>query len=141
MPTIGVLLPGSTLYPSIGMDFLQGIRSCIKFHQYPPVDIQVQAINFGLKNDEIYAAAEKFLLVNNADVVVAYAGDYHAEKLSPLFAAAGKLLMIANGGANYPVYNERITHTLFHSLNDCLYCFMTGKYAARQEGGHGAILA
>jgi len=141
MFTIGLLLPGSTLYPSIGMDFLQGMRAGFKFHQYPPTDIKVELISFGLKDDEIYAAAEKLLLISNADVVVAYAGDHHAEKLAPLFAAAGKLLVITNAGASYPLYSERISHTIFHSFNDCLCAFLTGKYAARREGGHGAIMA
>jgi branched-chain amino acid transport system substrate-binding protein len=141
MFTLGVLLPGSTLYPSIGMDFLQGIRACFAFHQCPPADIKVELISFGLKDDEIYTTAEKLLVIGNADVVVAYAGDHHAEKLAPLFAAAGKLLIIINAGASYPLYPETVTHTIFHSFNDCLCSFLTGKYAARQEGGHEGILA
>lgn len=141
MFTIGVLLPGSTLYPSIGMGFLQGMKACFKFHQYPPTDIKVELISFGLKDDEIYTAAEKLLLIGNADVVVVYGGDHHAEKLAPLFAAAGKLLIITNAGASYPLYSEKISHTIFHSFNDCLCSFLTGKYAARQEGGHAAIMA
>ena len=141
MLTIGILLPGSTLYPSIGMDFLQGIKSCFKYHQYGPVDVQVAIIGFGIKNDEVYSAAEKFLVISNADAVLVYAEDYHAEKLSPLFAAAGKLLIVTNLGANYPVTAVSNSHTIFHSLNECLCTFLTGKFAARQEGGHGAIMA
>lgn len=141
MHTIGILLPGSTLYPSIGMDFLQGIKSCLKFNDFNEVDYQVNMISYGLKDDEIYAAAEKMLVLNNADVVVAFIGDYHAAKLSPLFAAAGKLLIISNAGANYPeTFITPVTHTIFHSLNDCLCCYLTGKYAAGQPGGHGAIM-
>lgn len=141
MPTIGILLPGSTLYPSIGMDFMQGTRSCFAFHQYEPVNIQATTIGFGVKDDEIYAAAEKLLIIDNADAVVVYAGDHHAEKLAPLFAAAGKLLIVVNAGASYPVNTSALTNTVFHSFNDCLFSFLTGKYAARQEGGHGAIMA
>ena len=142
MPTIGILLPGSTLYPSIGMDFLQGIKSCLKYYQYGDIDYQVNMIGYGLKDDELYTAAEFFLVVNNADVVVAFAADYHAAKLGPLFVSAEKLLIITNAGANYPeVFIPPVSHTLFHSLNDCLCCFLTGKYAARQEGGHGGIMA
>lgn len=141
MPTIGILLPGSTLYPSIGMDFLQGIKSCFKFHEYGDVNYQVGMIGYGLKDDEIYTAAEKLVVADDCEVVVAFAGDYHAAKLSPLFAAAGKLLIVTNAGANYPEpYDPPVSHTLFHSLNDCLCCFLTGKYAARQEGGHGATM-
>jgi len=142
MPLIGILLPGSTLYPSIGMDFLQGLKSCLKFHQYANADYKVSMIGYGLKEEEIYAATEKFLIADNADVVVAFASDHHAIKLSPLFAAAGKLLIITNAGANYPeLFTPPVSHTLFHSLNDCLCCFLTGKYAARQERGHGAVMA
>ena len=142
MHTIGILLPGSTLYPSIGMDFLQGIKSCFKFNNFNEVDYQINLISYGLKDDDIYAAAEKMLLISNADVVVAYAGDYHAAKLSPLFAATGKLLIITNAGANYPeTFTTRVSHTIFHSLNDCLCCFVTGRYAAGREGGDKAILA
>lgn len=141
MFTIGVLLPGSTLYPSIGMDFLQGIRAGFAFHQFTDIDIKAEMISFGLKDDEVYTAAEKLLLINNADVVVAYAGDHHAEKLAPLFAAAGKLLIIINAGASYPLYGEKKSNIIFHSFNDCLCSFLTGKYAARQEGGHAGIMA
>jgi branched-chain amino acid transport system substrate-binding protein len=142
MHTIGILLPGSTLYPSIGMDFLQGIKSCLTCNDFNEADYQVNMVSYGLKDDEIYAAAEKMLVLNNADVVVAFIGDYHAVKLSPLFAAAGKLLIISNAGASYPeTFIAPVTHTIFHSLNDCLCCYLTGKYAARQEGGHGAIMA
>ena len=141
MFTIGVLLPGSTLYPSIGIDFLQGIKAGFKFHQQTALDIKVELISFGLKDDDVYAAAEKLLLIGNADVVVAYAGDHHAEKMAPLFAAAGKLLIITNAGASYPLCNDKISHTIFHTFNDCLCSFLTGKYAAGQEGGHAAIMA
>lgn len=141
MPTIGILLPGSTLYPSIGMDFLQGIKSCFNYHRYTDINLQVSMIGYGLKDDEIYTAAEKLVVADNADVVIAFAGDYHAAKLAPLFAAAGKLLVITNAGANYPeAFTSPVSHTIFHSLNDCICCFLTGKYAARQEGGHGAIM-
>lgn len=141
MPTIGILLPGSTLYPSIGMDFLQGLKSCFNYHKHADVNYQVSMIGYGLKDDEIYTAAEKLVIADNADVVVAFAEDYHAAKLSPLFAAAGKLLIITNAGANYPeVFTPTVSHTIFHSLNDSVCCFLTGKYAARQEGGHGAIM-
>ncbi len=142
MPKIGILLPGSTLYPSIGMDFLQGIKSCFAYHQYDDMNYQVSMIGYGLKEDEVYTAAEKLVVAENADVMIAFAGDHHAAKLSPLFAAAGKLLVITNAGSNYAeILTPTVSHTLFHSLNDCLCCFLTGKYAARQEDGHGAIMA
>lgn len=142
MLTLGILLPGSTLYPSIGMDFLQGIKSCFKFNEYSDIDYKVDIIGYGIKDQQLYEAAEKFLIIDSVDIVIAYVEDRHAVKLSPLFIAAGKLLIVANGGANYPeLENPNISHTIFHSLNDSVCCYMTGKLAALQSEGKGAILA
>lgn len=141
MRSIGILLPGSTLYPSIGIDFLQGIRSCFNFHRLTPVDLHVSPIGYGLKEEDIYKECEFFLLTNNADIVVAYAGDYLANRLSPLFAAAGKLLIITNAGANYPLSSTVFSNTLFHSLNDCLCSFLTGKLCGKEPGDNSAVMA
>ncbi|MFZ1357691.1 MAG: hypothetical protein WAS28_04350, partial [Saprospiraceae bacterium] len=140
--TIGILLPGSTLYPSIGMDFLQGVKSSFEYHKYTDLDFKIDIIGYGLKDEELYAVAEKYLIVDNAELVIAYLEDYHAAKLSPLFAAAGKLLIIVNAGANYPDLSiSQIKNTIFHSLNDSLCCFLTGKYATKKEEESSAILA
>jgi branched-chain amino acid transport system substrate-binding protein len=141
MPSIGIMLPGSTLYPSIGIDFLQGIRSCLKFHGATNIELHNSVIGYGLDEAEIYKEAEKFLLVNDADVVLACINETLAQKLSPLFAAAGKLLIITNTGANYPAYEAAFTHTIFHSLNDCLYSFMTGQLCGRLLQNNKAIVA
>jgi branched-chain amino acid transport system substrate-binding protein len=141
MPAIGILLPGSTLYPSIGIDFLQGIKSCFNFYSITGVDLPVFPIGYGLKEEEIYKQSEKFLLSDNADAVVVYADTRFVKMLSPLFAAAGKLLVITNGGANYPPVSTGFSNTLCHSLNDSLYSFLTGKLCSRQSGDKTAISA
>jgi len=142
MPAIGILLPGSTLYPSIGIDFLQGIRSCLKYYQTPDITLHNFPIGYGLHDNDIYTQAEKMLLTNDADVVIAYADDRVAQKLSPLFAAAGKLLIITNAGAHYPPHAETgFSNTLFHSLNDCLYSYMTGRLCGESPEHKKAIAA
>lgn len=141
MRSIGILLPGSTLYPSIGIDFLQGIKSCFTFHQFSDIDIHVALIGYGIKEDDIHREAEKFLLIHNVDAVIAFAGDHLANRLEPLFAAAGKLLLIANAGANYPQLSTAGSHTVFHSLNDCICTFLTGKLCAKESASKKAIMA
>lgn len=98
-------------------------------------------IGYGLNENDIYKQAEKFLLTDDVDVVIAYAGDNIAKRLSPLFAAAGKLLVITNAGANYPGSSDNFTNTLFHSLNDSLYSFMTGQLCSRSPEHKKAIMA
>ena len=141
MPSIGILLPGSTLYPSIGVDFLQGIKSCLNFHHITGVDLPVLPIGYGLKEDEIYRQAEKFLLSDHADAVIAYVNTQFAKSLSPLFAATGKLLITTNAGANYPPVSTGFSNTLCHSLNDSLYSFCTGKLCSQQSNDITAIAA
>ncbi|MBK7307474.1 MAG: hypothetical protein IPI88_10845 [Chitinophagaceae bacterium] len=79
--------------------------------------------------------------MNNADVLVAYAGDHHAEKLAPLCAAAGKLLLMTNGGASYPFFKRRsaIRSSILLMIVSALS--LPGRYAARQEGGAWRHLA
>lgn len=139
MPAIGLLLPGSTLYPSIGIDFLQGIRLCLKFYEATDIRLYNYPIGYGLKEDEIYTQAEKLLLTDDVDVVIAFAEDRIARKLSPLFTAAGKLLIITNSGAHYPSTETGFSNTLFHSFNDCLYSFMTGKLCGVQENKNAIV--
>ena len=141
MPAIGILLPGSTLYPSIGVDFLQGIKSCFNFHRITGIGLPVLPIGYGLKEDEIYRQSEKLLLSDNADAVVVYADTRFAKLLSPLFAATGKLLVITNAGANYPSPSNGFSNTLCHSLNDSLCSFLTGKFCARHSRDKVAISA
>ena len=141
MSDIGIMLPGSTLYPSIGVDFLLGIRSCLSFYQVTGVNLHTFPIQYGLQEQDIYIQAEKFLFIHNADVVIVYADHRLAKVLSPLFAAAGKLLIITNTGANYTPHAGSASHTLFHSLNHSLYAYMTGKSASQVQGGNSAILA
>jgi len=139
MAAIGLLLPGSTLYPSIGIDFLQGIKSCFA-SQSITVTFHNAAIGFGLNAEELYKEAEKLLLVHDVDVVVAYVENYHAEKLGRLFSAAGKLLIIVNAGAQYPAANAGNNHILFNGLNDSLCCWLTGQLCA-STAGNKAIAA
>jgi branched-chain amino acid transport system substrate-binding protein len=141
MPAIGILLPGSTLYPSIGIDFSQGVRAYFKCHGMHDLALHNFPIGYGLNENDIYKQAEKFLLTDDVDVVIAYADDHMAKKLSPLFAAAGKLLVITNAGANYPGSSTSFSNTLFHSLNDSLYSFITGQLCSRLPEHKKAIMA
>lgn len=134
MAAIGLLLPGSTLYPSIGIDFLQGIKACFASHQCSAVTFHNAAIGYGLNAEEVYKEAEKLLLVHDVDVVVAYVEDHIAPILNRLFSAAGKLLIIVNAGAQYPAVNAGNDHTLFNLLNDSLCSWLTGQLGASTAG-------
>jgi branched-chain amino acid transport system substrate-binding protein len=53
-----------------------------------------------------------------------------------------QLLIISNAGAHYPPHAEtNFTNTLFHSLNDCLYSYMTGRLCGELTDHKKAIVA
>lgn len=141
MINIGILFPGSTLYPSIGIDFIQGIRSCFNHDQFADFQLHLASAGYGLLEAEIYKETEKFILNNNADVVVLYAEDTVAARLLPLFSTTGKLLIVVNSGANYSTAFPAGSPIISLSLHDCVCSFLTGKLLAQSAGSSGVIAA
>lgn len=141
MIKVGVLLPRSTLYPLAGVDFLQGIKNCLwQKKSAAQIEIVTANIGFGLNESEIYQQAENLILTQNADAVVIYANSKMAGMLAPLFDATQRLLIMTEMGANYPGNKPGSGNVIFHSLNDSLYAYLTGRLAA-SEGVKNAILA
>ncbi|MFL5743250.1 MAG: ABC transporter substrate-binding protein [Niastella sp.] len=141
MPAIGILLPGSTLYPSIAIDFLQGVRCCLKLNGAGDIALHNMPVGYGINEAEVVAQTEKLLFTHDVDVVLAYVDHRLAQRLSPLVAAAGKLLVITNAGAHYPPTGTTYDNTLFHSLNHNLYSFMTGRLCGSVPAAKKAITA
>ena len=52
---------------------------------------------------EVYEKAEKLLMIDGVDVLMAYIDQRVMSILTPLFYASGKLVIIINPGANYPL--------------------------------------
>lgn len=130
----GILLPRSTLFPAFGMDILNGIKSCLK-HNNLSEDFKLitENIGFAIEEAEVYAKAEKLLLQEDADIVIAVADLNIAELLSPLFSSSNKLLMMVNMGAGIPDTWRIMPTTIIHSLNLSFHARLTGKLAAQEN--------
>jgi branched-chain amino acid transport system substrate-binding protein len=134
MLKIGILTPRSTLYPTMGFDILNGLKA--GFAQYNlsnDITVVTENIGFGTDEADIYTKAEKMLLGDNAAIVIACCDSRIAAMLQPLFAAAGKLLLITNMGANLPEDWQAQPTTIVHSLNFCFNASLTGALAAENE--------
>ena len=95
MITAGILMPRSTLYPSLGHDWLNGIKNQLKScDRYAQIKLLTDNIGFGTNEQEIYSRAEKMLLEEDADVVVLFADTAMGTMLSPLFAATDSRLAV-----------------------------------------------
>lgn len=133
MLTIGLLTPRSQLYPSLGTDWVGGLRSFLRqAGLQDSVKILTENIGFGTDEGMIYSLAEKLVLQEDADIVFLYAEPRVAEIISPLFTASQKLLAVVHTGANFPDNREAAPTTLHLSLQFAYLCGLTGKLAGCQ---------
>lgn len=140
MFTAGILLPRSTLFPSLNLDILNGMKEYLKQEQvWDSIKLVTDNIGFGIDEQEVYTKAEKMLLQDDADLVILCADTRITEMLHPLFAAANKLLLVVNFGANFPESWQPGATTIVHSLNFCLHAGITGKMAATENERKEAV--
>ncbi len=129
----GILLPRSTLFPSLGLDILNGMKNYFKKQNLTDeVKLITDNIGFGVNEQEVYSKAEKMLLQEDVDIVILCADTKITEMLQPLFTASNKILLAVNFGANFPESWQPASTTITHSLNFCLHTRLTGKLAAKE---------
>jgi branched-chain amino acid transport system substrate-binding protein len=130
----GILLPRSTLFPSLGLDILNGIKNYLKKHNLSDeVKLITDNIGFGVNEQEVYGKSEKMLLQEDVDIVVLCADTKITEMLQPLFTASNKILLAVNFGANFPDSWQPAPTSITHSLNFCLHARLTGMLAAEEN--------
>ena len=135
----GILLPRSTLFPSLGLDILNGMKNYLKKHNLSDeVKLITDNIGFGVNEQEVYAKTEKMLLQEDVDIIVLCADTKITEMLQPLFTASNKILLAVNFGANFPDNWQPAPTTITHSLNFCLHTRLTGMLAAAETNKQAA---
>lgn len=136
--TIGVLLPRSTDFPAMGFDMLDGLKCCLHKEGFENVKFVPENIGFGEDRKEIYSKAEKCLLQDDAQVVVAYLSPENAASLFPLFESAGRYLIALDPGMNHPA-EMRSSNALQISLQGMHACYLAGRNAGKD--GSDVIMA
>jgi branched-chain amino acid transport system substrate-binding protein len=132
MHTVGLLTPRSSHYPTLGTDWVQGIRTFLKEAGLTEsVRLLSENIGFGTEESVIYASAEKMILQEDAGLVFLFGEPRLADLLSPLFTASGKLLVVVSMGANFPDNWEAAPTSLHLNLGFSFLTFLTGKKASR----------
>ena len=129
----GLLLPRSTFYPSLGIDFFNGLKELLKYKQIKDdFLLTTDNIGFGVNEQEIYTKAEKMILQDDVDLVILFADVMITELLQPLFSATNKILLTVNFGANFPENWTPGTTAITHTLNFCWHTSLTGELAAKE---------
>ncbi len=123
--SIGLLLPRSTDYPSLGFDLLDGLRAYL--HQAGVNDWQffTESIGYGEDHAQNYSRAEKILLQENADLVIAYCNAANAEALYPLATGAGRPFIFLDAGMQLPSIPP---------VPNCYHVSLQGVHACRFAG-------
>jgi branched-chain amino acid transport system substrate-binding protein len=121
MPTrIGLLLPRSTDYPAMGYDIIEGLRSGLGNVGIEDFQLCTENIGFGTDAALNYAKAEKLLIEDNADMLIAYANPFNAEPLYMIAEALHKPLIILDAGMQLPeVYSSHAYHISLQGVHAC----------------------
>ncbi|MBL7934663.1 MAG: ABC transporter substrate-binding protein [Bacteroidia bacterium] len=123
------MLPRSVIYPSINFDIVDGIRAGLLHERCEQTQIVTASIGIAAKNDEVYARCEQ-LLMDGADVVVAYVNPSTAEFIHPLFTASGKMLIVLDSGMHFPSAHK-LSNAFFISAQGALCCRVSARLAVR----------
>jgi branched-chain amino acid transport system substrate-binding protein len=127
---IGVLLPRSSLYPSIGSDLLKGLKTFLNFEFSGNYKIYLENIGFGAVESEVYSKAEKLLLQEDVEIIVAFLDHSAAMKLDGLFEGLKKILIVVDPGAQVPLDWKKSKYRYTISFQNALSSRLTGKLAA-----------
>jgi branched-chain amino acid transport system substrate-binding protein len=130
---VGVLLPRSSLYRTIGNDIIAGIKSGLKHKGLSQASFCTANIGYGGSDSEVYAKAEKMLLEEEPDIVIAFVDHYASTKIVQLFEGARKLLLTIDPGAYAPKSWDASPYRFSISLQAALCSRLTGRMAVEQD--------
>ncbi|MEW5675188.1 ABC transporter substrate-binding protein [Flavobacterium enshiense] len=140
METIGLLLPRSTFYETIGFDIFHGLKASLKRLGREDIKVVTENIGFGAEKQQCYRSAERLLLDENASLVIAYIGHRTAELLKPLFQATNKILIVLDAGAHLPQEWPTCPNIFYHSLHNSLGAWLSSKSAASNGHQNGGLI-
>lgn len=134
--TIGLLLPRSSEYPSMGFDILAGLKAGLAQHSGKEFRFVTENIGFGENPVHNYGCAEKMILQEDAEVILCYSHFLNAEPLYALASSSGKPFIFMDAGMQMMTVpqHERCFHI---SLQGVHACSMAG---ARAAAGNKKVL-
>lgn len=140
MAKIGLLLPHSTLYPSLSFDVMEGVKAGLEGAGFRNSQWVFEGIGFGTNADELLAKSQKLLLQEGVDLVIGMMHRRMVEHIAPLFTSAKRLLLVLDIIGEFFVDSNPAPTVFYHSLQACLSCRLAGRKAG-EAGASGLIQA
>ena len=135
---IGILYPRSGAHPELMVDYMDGIKTALKQHGLDKkVQLFSESIGFGGSEKEVYEKAEKLILLEKVDILVAYVDLRVAPFLTPLLTREDKLLVIVNPGANHPEGWVLQEGAIYLTLQHAFHSWLSGSLAEKMENKNG----
>jgi branched-chain amino acid transport system substrate-binding protein len=139
--TIGLLFPRSDVYPLIGAEFLEGIKTQLALNENAnKINFISESIGFGGVEKEVYGKTEKLLMMDNVDLLIAFMDEKILELIKPLILAANRICIIVNTGANYPINWVAQPNIIHLTLQHSFLCAVIGSTAAQGQKQKEAAL-
>ena len=137
--TIGLLLPLSNTHMGMSKDFVDGLNALLKQKERTgAVTIKKESVGLGGIEKEVYARAEKLLVSDDVDVLIAYIDEKVTGMIYSLVQSTGKLLIVVNPGANHPINWIAQPSVIHLNLQHAFLCWLTGRLAATTENKQAA---
>jgi len=113
----------------MNFDIMDGLRAALGHYGAGEVQLVTTNIGVAARDGDIYASCEQ-LLLDGADIIIAYINPQTAETLHPLFVSSDRLLLVMDSGFHYPSPGAKLSHAVFISLQGALCCRIAARLAA-----------
>lgn len=134
------MLPRSDMFPMLAKDFLDTLELSLKQEggQNIVPEFYIESIGNAAGN-KVAQFAEKMLVQNNPDLVVAFCGHANLNELICVFNAYKKPLIHADLGGNVLTNDNAGDYVIHHTLNLWQSAYIAGQYGAGQLGKKAAL--
>lgn len=136
---IGLLLPRSDMFPTLALDFLNGLKLTLKSSDSANLP---QFIIEGIGNaadNSLLKVAEKMILQEDVDITISFCGIFKLKELVAIFNSYKKPLIHLDLGGNVFKKEHISEYVLHHTLNLCESTYASGVYAAKNFGKNAAL--
>lgn len=137
---IGILLPRSDMFPTLALDFLNGLNLAFKTFASDILIPKLLIESVGnATGKSLLQTAEKMILQEDVTLTISFCGIFNLKDLAGIFKVYKKPLIHVDLGGN--VFNEEHTnpYVIHHTLNLWQSAYYSGVYAAQTFGKNAAL--
>jgi branched-chain amino acid transport system substrate-binding protein len=136
---IAVLLPSSDMFPTLAMDFLNGLKLSLKNSISPLVPKFIIESIGNASDKNLLNIIEKIILQDEADLVISFCSIYLLEEITSLFTNYKKPFVHVDLGGSVFKKTHASPYVIHHTLNIAHSAYAAGMYAALHMGKKGYV--